>query len=1187
MSDQDREERRKTEDGDGKDGKEGSEEDGNGGGVDVGDGGDDGDEGEEEGGRRKVVRKLDPRTPTAEERREHEMTHLPFRSWCRHCVRGRGKEEPCRKVEGERGLPEIHLDFMFMGEEKGDRTLAMLVGRERETKATFATVVPSKVVGEWTPKRLMAWIRELGLEFGDVIVKSDNEPALVSLVETWGRERAIKGGKRMVVEHSPVHSSKSNGVVERAVQTVQGMIRTMRSALEDKWGVKLSIGHPVWTWMVEYAAFLLTRFEVGKDGKTAYERMKGKTAKVQGMEFAEGILWKRRREGGPLGKLTCMWEDGVYLGVKGSTGEIMVGDKRGVWVTRTTRRKPESERWDRQNLEMIVGVPWKPNEGDAKAGGEGLDGGVRIMDKEYRERLEEREKEEHAPVPRRMYIRKEDLEKFGYTVKCPGCVSVLRNTTRQSHSEACRRRIEAELKGTERVKAAETKVNQYMAKVLEKADEARKTKRKVEEGGAGQDKEEDGGRGKDDEMNGGGGVGQGDEMNGGGGVSQKRKGEEHDGGGDKMDVAGEGSGGAEHDLAELPGGGDFGPDRGKPPGEAAVHRVGDYAKVQVGGSSGSGGDGNINQDVNMEGGSRSKRKGVSEEEAMIRKTIKFLKKDGGIHEVAVVTNDDVVDAGEYDYEERYEHDGALDPEMVRKGRKEEAEYMAVKLGMFEFAGYEEAKARGGKEPTTTKWVESMKVDEDLVEFARCRLVARDFKPKREGPRDDLYVAMPPLEVKKALFALVAGVRGRRKRRKQDEMKLMFIDVKKAHLNAECDEEEWVELPREFEQWGRYARLKRWLYGMRKAASGWEDDYAAKLVGDGFVRGVGASTVFYNPVTEVRVVVHGDDFTFAGTKKELTKVHRKMEEWYEIKLRGVMGSEGSDVKEIKILGRTVRWTKEGIEYEADSRHREELMKECGLKEDSKSLNCPAERGGEEREMEEDRRLVGGECSRFRGLAARLNYIGQDRSDVQYATREICTGMASPTERGLRKIKRVARYLAEVKGVVWKMREWEDDERVEVEVYVDSDWAKGADRKSTSGGVVVFGGVAVKHWSRTQASRALSVGEAEYYALVTGCAEGLGMQSVLTDLGVQAGVRIWTDSSTARAVASRRGLGKLRHVELKFLWVQEIVKRGRVRVGWIPGAKNPADHLTKPRSWGEIKDLLTLVGGALVFRSAQQG
>ena len=62
---------------------------------------------------------------------------------------------------------------------------------------------------------------------------------------------------------------------------------------------------------------------------------------------------------------------------------------------------------------------------------------------------------------------------------------------------------------------------------------------------------------------------------------------------------------------------------------------------------------------------------------------------------------------------------------------------------------------------------------------------------------------------------------------------MFVDVKKAHLNAKCDEEEWVELPDEFKKFGWYAKLKRWLYGMRMAASEWEDDYARRLVKDVF------------------------------------------------------------------------------------------------------------------------------------------------------------------------------------------------------------------------------------------------------------------------------------------------------------------------------------------------------------------
>ncbi len=63
--------------------------------------------------------------------------------------------------------------------------------------------------------------------------------------------------------------------------------------------------------------------------ENAYERSMGKVAKLKGVEFGEGVLWERRREGGPLGKLTCMWEDGVFLGVKGSTWGDYCGQREG------------------------------------------------------------------------------------------------------------------------------------------------------------------------------------------------------------------------------------------------------------------------------------------------------------------------------------------------------------------------------------------------------------------------------------------------------------------------------------------------------------------------------------------------------------------------------------------------------------------------------------------------------------------------------------------------------------------------------------------------------------------------------------------------------------------------------------------------------------------------------------------
>ena len=159
----------------------------------------------------------------------------------------------------------------------------------------------------------------------------------------------------------------------------------------------------------------------------------------------------------------------------------------------------------------------------------------------------------------------------------------------------------------------------------------------------------------------------------------------------------------------------------------------------------------------------------------------------------------------------------MDPEQVRQGREEKMNYMVKTHGMFEFGSWHEATSRAGKAPITTKWIDRVKKHNDCREFVRSRLVACDFKQKR----------------------------GRREQ-SQDEVKLMFIDVKQAHFNGKYDEQELVELLDEFKKFGKYAKLKRWLHGVRKAASGWEDDNARRLVNDVFQRGRAASMTVYHP-----------------------------------------------------------------------------------------------------------------------------------------------------------------------------------------------------------------------------------------------------------------------------------------------------------------------------------------------------
>ena len=123
------------------------------------------------------------------------------------------------------------------------------------------------------------------MEFVNIIMKSHNETAATSLIGSWGNLPVMKGRSRMIAENnSPVGSSKSNGTVEKVIQ----MIKMLRISFEEKWKVKLEVVHSILPWIAAYAGFLLTRFEVGRDRKTAHEGLEGKSATVQGMMFAEG-----------------------------------------------------------------------------------------------------------------------------------------------------------------------------------------------------------------------------------------------------------------------------------------------------------------------------------------------------------------------------------------------------------------------------------------------------------------------------------------------------------------------------------------------------------------------------------------------------------------------------------------------------------------------------------------------------------------------------------------------------------------------------------------------------------------------------------------------------------------------------------------------------------------------------------
>ena len=125
--------------------------------------------------------------------------------------------------------------------------------------------------------------------------------------------------------------------------------------------------------------------------------------------------------------------------------------------------------------------------------------------------------------------------------------------------------------------------------------------------------------------------------------------------------------------------------------------------------------------------------------------------------------------------------------------------------------------------------------------------------------------------------------------------------------------------------------------------------------------------------------------------------------------------------------------------------------------------------------------------------------------------------------------------------------------------------------------MIGAHCIRTWSSTQFSVTLSSGEAECYGLVKAVGAGLGHQSMMLDLGLKLPVTAWTDSSAAIGIASRSGLGKLRHLETHTLWLHERVRSGTVVVRKVRGEVNPAYLFTKHLpSREQVHQLLKLFG-----------
>jgi len=333
--------------------------------------------------------------PTEAQIEDHRLTHVPYRSWCRHCVLGRALGEKRGATTGRpHSIPRVGLDYFFItaegtaygrrglvplgypDDDDGDakltearrtgQMLKCLIVRCYDSKVVIARIVPQKGIDE---DRLVIDLVISDLKWlghSRVLLKCDNEPAITALTNAVCEAAKSEGLVQTAsVEHSPATDSQANGGTEVGVKLVRGLFRSLRSCLEQRIGRKLPMMHPLTSWLLEHTSNLLSVSVRGTDGVTPWARVRGRPFGLQILNFGERCNYKLRTKGpehDDRGNMMMRHEQGVFLGYDRSTNEYILYGDGELRRTRAVMRCPFEERWCAKDLEAVDRTPWSSAE---------------------------------------------------------------------------------------------------------------------------------------------------------------------------------------------------------------------------------------------------------------------------------------------------------------------------------------------------------------------------------------------------------------------------------------------------------------------------------------------------------------------------------------------------------------------------------------------------------------------------------------------------------------------------------------------------------------------------------------------------------------------------------------------------------------------------------------------------------
>ena len=224
--------------------------------------------------------------------------------------------------------------------------------------------------------------------------------------------------------------------------------------------------------------------------------------------------------------------------------------------------------------------------------------------------------------------------------------------------------------------------------------------------------------------------------------------------------------------------------------------------------------------------------------------------------------------------------------------------------------------------------------------------------------------------------------------------------------------------------------------------------------------------------------------------------------------------------------------------------------------------------------------------YRSVVGICLYLARDRPDLLFPVKELSGFMSRPTHGSLQTLKKLIGYLKGTADYCVVLEpplpgqgKWRSAEKFWVlESFTDADWSSNQrHRRSTSCGIHLVCGAFAYGSSRTQKVISLSSCESELHAMVSTLCDGIFLRRCLEFLtGAVIEHYLFTDSSSAKQLASRQGVGKVKHIAGKLLWIQDAVSQQQVALVQVPTLWNLSDIGTKPLGTKRLRLLLHELG-----------